>query len=179
MKVSEIVGQRVRWAREERGLTQAELGQRVGELLGKAWFPQAVSEAERGRRQFTAEELLALAYVLDKPISFFFLPVDTRTSYEFPSRTLRAAEILDGALIGGAEANGLQALLQEALAITQETAGFVRTMNERANALVASTLLEKLFGERTSRLWKRTEEMLLGEGDSLERPEEPARGTTS
>jgi transcriptional regulator with XRE-family HTH domain len=147
MNVSEIVGRRVRWAREERGLTQAALGQRVGELLGKAWFPQAVSEAERGRRQFTAEELLALAYVLDKPISFFFLPVDDRTSYEFPARTLRAAELLDGALIGGADANGLQALLEEALAITQVTAGFARAMNERANALVSPALLEKIFGE--------------------------------
>lgn len=148
MKVSQIVGRRVRWARQERGLTQAALGRRIGELLGNAWFPQAVSEAEHGRRQFTAEELLALAYVLDKPVSFFFLPVAEGIRYDFPARALEAAELADGALIGGADVNGLEALLEEAFTIAEETALFVRAMNERANALVSETLLGKLFGKQ-------------------------------
>jgi hypothetical protein len=113
------------------------------------------------------------------------MPVNDRTSYEFPARTLALAALLDGALIGRAEANGLQALLEEALAIAEETASFARAMDERADALVEIVKCLRPADAATararasSRLWKRTEEMLLGEGDSLERPEERARGTTS
>ena len=45
-------------------MTQVELGERLGELLGKPWSKQAVSSAEKGRRSFTAAELVAFAVAL-------------------------------------------------------------------------------------------------------------------
>ncbi|HXF37413.1 MAG TPA: helix-turn-helix transcriptional regulator [Actinomycetota bacterium] len=136
MKVSEVVGQRLRAVREYLGLSQAELGRRLAAYLGRPWFPQAVSEAEHGRRQFTAEELLALAAVFDKPLSWFFLPLEKDAVYDFPARSVPVGELLDGPLIGRVEANGAQALLAEALDITHTAIDFAKRMHARANAIV-------------------------------------------
>lgn len=79
MKVSEIVGYRMRLARAELGWTQTELGKRLGEKLnsdGRPWHVQSVSAAEKGRRAFTAEELLVLSSTLRHEVGWFFLPPD-------------------------------------------------------------------------------------------------------
>jgi len=76
VKVSEIIGKRVRQAREEEGLSQRDLGEKVGELLGRAWFPQAVSAAEKGRRDWTADDLVAVAWALHRPVGWFFGVMD-------------------------------------------------------------------------------------------------------
>lgn len=136
MKVSEVVGQRLRAVREYLGLSQAELGRRLAAYLGRPWFPQAVSEAEHGRRQFTAEELLALAVLLDKPVSWFFLPLDKGAVYDFPARSVPVGELLDGPLVGHIEANGAVALLVEALDICHAAIDFAKRMHARADAIV-------------------------------------------
>src|SRR6266516_1783192 len=100
MKVTEIVGERVRAARASTGMSQAELGRRLGGYLEKPWFAQAVSEAEKGRREFTATELIALAVVLDRPVSWFFFPAD-KESFDLPSASLSFNEVADAPLLGG------------------------------------------------------------------------------
>lgn len=72
-------------AREAAHLSQAELGQRLESLLGKKWWAQAVSAAEKGRREFTVEELVALALCLDMKIQDLFWPPDNVDEIEFPA----------------------------------------------------------------------------------------------
>ncbi|MCQ4043840.1 helix-turn-helix transcriptional regulator [Streptantibioticus rubrisoli] len=65
MRLEEIVGANVAEARERRKLSQAELGELLGQHLDKPWARQAVSAAEKGRRAFAVSELVALALALD------------------------------------------------------------------------------------------------------------------
>ena len=72
MKVPEIVGYHLREARLEIGMTQAELAEHLEAFIGRRWFPQSVSIAELGGRDFTAEELYGIAFALQRPIQSFF-----------------------------------------------------------------------------------------------------------
>ena len=60
------LGERIREARTLRGLSQAQLAQRIKRRQA------AISDMERGRMEPNATALLMLADVLDKPVSFFF-----------------------------------------------------------------------------------------------------------
>jgi transcriptional regulator with XRE-family HTH domain len=60
------LGERIREARTLRGLSQAQLAQRIKRRQA------AISDMERGRMEPNATTLLLLADVLDKPVSFFF-----------------------------------------------------------------------------------------------------------
>jgi hypothetical protein len=53
-------------------LSLADLGEALGRYLGKPWSRQAVHQAERGQRSFTATELTALALVLDTSVQGLF-----------------------------------------------------------------------------------------------------------
>lgn len=72
MTVREMIGHNIKVAREEIGMTGAELGERVEEWLGHSWPRQTVSMVESGKRAFAAEEVLAIAFVLRRPISYFY-----------------------------------------------------------------------------------------------------------
>src|SRR4051794_27068263 len=77
MKIQEVIGRNVRQAREDAGLSQRELGDLLGGTLGTPWFPQAVSTAEKGGRDWAAEDLVGVAWVLQRPVSWFFrVPTD-------------------------------------------------------------------------------------------------------
>jgi transcriptional regulator with XRE-family HTH domain len=78
---SQVVAHNVTRGRELRGLTQAELAERLTRFTGARWSHTAVAQAEgsvggQRVRQFTANELVALARALDLPLLFFFLPPD-------------------------------------------------------------------------------------------------------
>jgi transcriptional regulator with XRE-family HTH domain len=75
--IEQVVGENVKRLRERRGMSQVELGEEVGMLLGSKWVPQTVSAAERGKRQFIAAELLVLANVLGCRVQNLFEPEDT------------------------------------------------------------------------------------------------------
>jgi transcriptional regulator with XRE-family HTH domain len=62
---SRAVGERIQAARNERGMSQKVLAQRIERRQA------AVSELERGIMQPDATTLAALAEVLDKPLSYF------------------------------------------------------------------------------------------------------------
>jgi transcriptional regulator with XRE-family HTH domain len=74
VKIEAIVGERIRSTREQRKLSQPELGKLLEPLLGTAWPKQTVSGAERGKRSFTASDLVALAHVLNVPVGFLLKP---------------------------------------------------------------------------------------------------------
>lgn len=66
--IEQIVGERIRHKRELLGLTQKELGERLGQYLDKPWNLQAVYEAEKGLRAFRVAELVGFAAALDMSI---------------------------------------------------------------------------------------------------------------
>jgi transcriptional regulator with XRE-family HTH domain len=70
--VEAAIGQQIARLRTSRGLSLTQLGQAVGRYLGRPWSRQAVHQAERGRRAFTAAELAALALALDTSVPALF-----------------------------------------------------------------------------------------------------------
>lgn len=61
------VGRRIRQARAELGLVQADLGR----MLSRPRSHAAISDIERGKTKLDLEELAELAQVLQKPLAFF------------------------------------------------------------------------------------------------------------
>jgi transcriptional regulator with XRE-family HTH domain len=78
---SQVVAHNLTRARELRGLTQAEVASRLARFTGSTWTPTTVAQAEgsvggQRVRQFTANELVALARTFDLPVLCFFMPPD-------------------------------------------------------------------------------------------------------
>src|SRR3954449_12151477 len=78
---SQVVAHNLTRARELRGLTQVEVAERLTRFTGSNWSQATVAQAEGSIagirvRQFTANELVALARAFDLPLLFFFLPPD-------------------------------------------------------------------------------------------------------
>lgn len=93
MRVEEAVGRQIARLRTRRGLSLTELGETLGGYLDKPWSRQAVHQAERGRRSFTAAELTALALALDTSVPALFRAEDQRI--ELPGRAVSAEEYRD------------------------------------------------------------------------------------
>jgi transcriptional regulator with XRE-family HTH domain len=70
-----VIGLRVQAARKAAGLSQEDLGRRLG--LSKGGYGQY----ERGLHPFTAEQLFQLAAILDRSVSYF-LGLETGLSPE-------------------------------------------------------------------------------------------------
>ena len=73
MRIEMAIGRQIARFREARQMSLTQLGEALGKYLGKPWSRQAVHQAERGRRAFTAAELAALALVLDTSVPALFL----------------------------------------------------------------------------------------------------------
>jgi len=73
MRVEAAIGKQIAHLREAREMSLTQLGEAVGRYLGRPWSRQAVHQAERGRRAFTAAELAALALALDTSVPALFL----------------------------------------------------------------------------------------------------------
>lgn len=67
-EVNLYIGKRVRMARNEIGLSQSDLSQSL------SIHAVTISEKERARSPFTAEELHKIAQVTEKPIEWFYPP---------------------------------------------------------------------------------------------------------
>ena len=72
MRVEEAIGRQIARLRAQRHLSLTGLGEALGRYLGKPWSRQAVHQAERGKRSFTAAELAALALALDTSVQALF-----------------------------------------------------------------------------------------------------------
>jgi transcriptional regulator with XRE-family HTH domain len=90
MQVEVAIGQQIARLREARGMSLTQLGEAVGRQLGRAWSRQAVHQAERGRRSFTAAELAALALALDTSIPALF--ITDADQVELPGRPVPAED---------------------------------------------------------------------------------------
>lgn len=65
VRLEEVIGGHIADLRSHKEMSQAELGEALGEYLEKPWSRQAIHSAEKGKRAFTAAELVALALVLE------------------------------------------------------------------------------------------------------------------
>jgi transcriptional regulator with XRE-family HTH domain len=90
MRVEVAIGQQIAHLREARQMSLTQLGQAIGRYLGKPWSRQAVHQAERGRRAFTAAELAAVALALDTSIPALFLTA--AGPIELPGATVSAED---------------------------------------------------------------------------------------
>ncbi|MFG1706682.1 helix-turn-helix domain-containing protein [Nonomuraea sp. M3C6] len=90
MRVEEAIGRQIARLRTERRLSLTELGEALGRYLDRPWSRQAVHQAERGRRSFTAAELTALALVLDTSVPVLFRAEDD--GIELPGRAVSPEE---------------------------------------------------------------------------------------
>jgi len=73
MRIETAIGQRIARMREARQMSLTQLGEALGAYLDKPWSRQAVHQAERGRRAFTAAEMAALALALETSVPALFL----------------------------------------------------------------------------------------------------------
>lgn len=76
---SQVVAHNLTRARELRRMTQTEVAERLTRFSGTRWTQATVAQAEgsvanQRVRQFTANELVALARTFDLPVLYFFLP---------------------------------------------------------------------------------------------------------
>ena len=70
---AEVIGKNVKRLREQR-MTAEAFGARVGEIFGKPWPRQTVYMLEQGQRRLAAEEVVAIAFLLDVSIADLFVP---------------------------------------------------------------------------------------------------------
>jgi transcriptional regulator with XRE-family HTH domain len=90
MRVEEAVGRQIGHLRAQRQLSLTDLGEALGRYLGRPWSRQAVHQAERGQRSFTAAELVALALALDTSVPALFRTDEERV--ELPGGVIPAEE---------------------------------------------------------------------------------------
>jgi transcriptional regulator with XRE-family HTH domain len=80
MTANQVVASNLRFAREIRGLTQAQAAEQLEPYLGTRWSKATFSSAERSAedgarvREFSANEILAFSRAFGFPILWFFLP---------------------------------------------------------------------------------------------------------
>ena len=109
-------------------MTQADLGRHLGELLGTPLPRQSIFAAEQGKRQFTAAELVAFAYVLGGEVNDFFrLPVG-ESAVTMPSGSTLTREDLQQSAASGASA---------AIRLREELAKGVQTAHAAQGNLAA------------------------------------------
>ena len=111
MRIETAIGQQIARLREARHMSLTQLGEAVGEYLGKPWSRQAVHQAERGRRAFTAAEMAALALALDTSVPALFLA--DAAPVELPGAAVSAEDYQGILLYAGDEAplDGIEELL--------------------------------------------------------------------
>ena len=114
MRVEEAIGRQIAQLRAQRQLSLADLGQALGRYLGKPWSRQAVHQAERGQRSFTAVELVALALTLDTSVQALFRAEDDRI--ELPGRDV-SAEDYRGTLLNRENDNPLDGVEELIIAL--------------------------------------------------------------
>jgi transcriptional regulator with XRE-family HTH domain len=89
VNANQLVAYNLRRAREERGWTQEQAAVALEERLGLRWSKASFSVAERSgdddatrKREFDADELVAIAAVFQKPVAWFFtMPEDVEQIY--------------------------------------------------------------------------------------------------
>lgn len=71
-----VAGRQVAEVRERRGWSQADLAERVNDLVGEGWHQTTVAKIEKGQRQIDVRALLFLAVALDVSPLHLIVPRD-------------------------------------------------------------------------------------------------------
>jgi transcriptional regulator with XRE-family HTH domain len=107
---NQIVAWNLKQARRRRGWTQEQAADALEPHLGERWSKASFSAAERSAepgatrvRQFTADDLVALARAFELPLSYFFRPPGWADD---AGSTVPALDLLDLAFDVGEEAGG-------------------------------------------------------------------------
>jgi len=111
MQIEVAIGKQIARFREARQMSLTQLGEVLGKYLDKPWSRQAVHQAERGRRAFTAAEMAALALALETSVPALFLTDDAHI--ELPGAAVSAQDY-KGILLyagDGAPLDGIDELL--------------------------------------------------------------------
>jgi len=111
MRVETAIGNQIARLRETRQLSLTQLGETLGRYLDRPWSRQAVHQAERGRRAFTAAELAAFALALDTSVPALFLA--DADQLELPGATISAEDYRGILLYAGNDApmDGVEELI--------------------------------------------------------------------
>jgi transcriptional regulator with XRE-family HTH domain len=111
MRVETAIGNQIARLRETRQMSLTQLGEALGRYLDRPWSRQAVHQAERGRRAFTAAELAALALALDTSVPALFL--SDADQLELPGATISAEDYRGILLYAGNDApmDGVEELI--------------------------------------------------------------------
>ena len=111
MRVETAIGNQIARLRETRQMSLTQLGEALGRYLGRPWSRQAVHQAERGHRAFTAAELAAFALALDTSVPALFLT--DADQLELPGATISAEDYRGILLYAGNDApmDGVEELI--------------------------------------------------------------------
>jgi transcriptional regulator with XRE-family HTH domain len=131
MKIEEAIGRNIEAMRVSAGLSQAELGRELGRYLGGEWSRQAVSAAEKGRRSFTAQELVALAFQLRTTVPQLMQPTE---HVQMGGGTFRV-EAVTAALVPDSDEAALR------LAVLRTLTSIERSTNKAEDIAFAQRLL--------------------------------------
>lgn len=126
MQIEQVIGTRIATAREQSGITQGELGKRVGEWLGQDWTRQAIWAAEKGKRSFTAAELITFSYALNVAPDFLLTPPVEVREVHLPS----------GAVISRHEFNNHTLPSKESSEVFQDMETTLSDLHERAQQMI-------------------------------------------
>lgn len=88
---SVILGRNISAARGRAQLSQGTVAARMRALGHTQWQQQTVASTEKGRRRLMAEEVMALASVLDTSISALMRPTEDDDLVRFPSGAVISA----------------------------------------------------------------------------------------
>lgn len=124
--IDRAVGQRIRWRRREKKLTQEQLG----ELLELTF--QQVQKYEKGVNRVSAGRLYEIAGVLDVPVGYFFDGVNAET---------------DPALEGLAEADDT---FSAPLTISDEEVELIAAFQKISDAALRRSLLDTVKAAATA-----------------------------
>jgi transcriptional regulator with XRE-family HTH domain len=111
VQVETAIGNQIARLRETRQMSLTQLGEALGQYLDRPWSRQAVHQAERGRRAFTAAELAAFALALDTSVPALFLA--DADQLELPGATISAEDYRGILLYAGNDApmDGVEELI--------------------------------------------------------------------
>jgi len=126
-------------------MTQEELGIGIGNLAGTPWSRQTVSAAEKGKRAFTAAELVAIARVLETRAPRLLTPpigvgsVELPNGVSLPTRELADFGVTDR-LLGDMYEDLAQVIdgVADTLQNSQRTALAAKALGEKLTTAIAA-----------------------------------------
>ncbi|MGH3220225.1 MAG: helix-turn-helix transcriptional regulator [Streptosporangiaceae bacterium] len=158
MRVEEYVGQRIRDRREELGMTQEDLGIGIGNLLGSPWSRQTVSAAEKGKRAFTAAELVVIAKVLETRAARLLTPPVEVRQVELPNGVrLGTRELADFGVADKLLSDMWDDLVRviegaaETLDRSQQTALAAKSLGDKLTTAIAAAETATMHSDRTEK----------------------------